>query len=296
MLNEFYCIQRVEQAFEISRKAYRDYFYQSVQKSKYDGINRDACLTAIDKLLTLYTGLRKTRAWHNEMIRNSSNDKYLTFALDVFLRQHKFLLKFQRALRLFQNEQQLVSQYIKRLQGIDKRELINEEIQLGIQLFYIELFFNYEMKIDECIPRYKVHIELAESTEKEESNDFIRLGYGEKNNDVLLKIHSALQKVYIDESFENFKMHFEDVYPSGKIRFIGSQANLINLFFWNDGFEKMGLKIENGSPINVIIKHFKNKDGKDFTWDSLNAQENKMVEKPRNFDKMKKLLEELMVI
>lgn len=281
-------IEKIDQLFAASRRYYNTFFFDRTLEHK------KRCIDIISRQLNTYQTLNSVHNWFkDEIIEGFSNNEnlYVSFCEGVFARQFKFISQFKQALKLYVENNEEANVLLKRYSGIDNRALEDEDLIKGMQLSFIFAFKSLESIVNEFAHSYTSLMPIEdENFSYEQSNSYIKLNYGFNNDKVILMIYEALNKGYIDNTFDEFNSHFNDVKQIKKIKFIDSNANLINLFFGLQHLGLPGIKILNSSVLQTIINHFENKNGSAFDYKSLESQSQKYVEKPRNFEPIRILL------
>lgn len=287
-MDSYHYIEKIDQLFAASRRHYNTFFFDRTLEHK------KRCIDIISRQLNTYQTLNSVHNWFkDEIIEGFSNKEnpYGNFCEGVFARQFKFISQFKQALKLYVENNEEADVLLKRYSGIDRRVLLDDELLTGMHLSYIFAFNTLEGLVNEFAHSYHSLMPVKdEAFSYIQSNDFIRLNYGSNNDNAVDLIFNGLKMHYIDNTFDEFKAHFNNVKQGKKIKFIGSNANLINLFFGVPFLEIIGLEIFNDSKLKTIIDHFETENGSQFDYKSLESQSQKPIKAPRNFTHLKTLL------
>lgn len=291
-------IERINYLFDLSRNAYDNFKYSVEAKQNQFNTSRSACFQQTLLLVETYETFSRTKKWFKEIEINNSSINYNQLSREIFSRQYKFISSFKKAIKIFYDDKSLTSAFHKRLHGFDRRPFQSrDEVLLAMQLFLIQVFDMYEIKLNEYLVDYTRYLQKLETNNDEySSNDYIKLDYGDRNDDALNFIYIGLQGSYINISLNEFKKHFLDFKCEQRIIFIGSQANLINLFFGVENLFLEGIKVKNENKFQLIRNHFEFKENCIIPLKGLIAQQAKMITNPRGFKAMEQLLKKLMVV
>lgn len=281
-------IKKIDDLFSRSRKYYNKFFFER----SVDNNNR--CHDIIGDQLSSYNTYNSIHKWFkDELVQGFANkdSSYINFCEGVFNRQFKFIEKFTQAMHIYVEDGEAKNNYLKRYNGIDTRKLEDNELLLGMQTYFILGYSVLESIVDEFAYSYKSLMPVKDiDFSYQPSSNHIRLDYGMSNEKALIIIYEALKMTYIDNTFEEFSAHFKVGRSDKKIKFIGTNANIVNLFFGVTYQSIDGIKISNSSKLDTIITHFENKNGMAFNYRSLESQSQKPIKNPREFEKIKTLL------
>ncbi|WP_175635101.1 hypothetical protein [Pedobacter ghigonis] len=287
-MDSYHYIKKIDQLFSASRRHYNTFFFDRTLEHK------KRCIDIVSSQLNTYQTLNTVHNWFKDEIIegfSSKENSYVNFCQGVLARQFKFISQFKQALKLYVENKEETDTLLKRYSGVDNRVLVDGDLLLGMQLSYIFAFSTMEGLVNEFAHSYHIQMPIKdEAFSYVQSNVFIRLNYGVNNDDAVKIIFNGLITHYIDNTFDEFEAHFKNVKQGKKIKFIGSNANLINLFFGVPFLEITGLEIFSDSKLKTIIDHFETENGSPFDYKSLESQSQKPIKAPRNFTHLKTLL------
>lgn len=102
--------------------------------------------------------------------------------------------------------------------------------------------------------------------------NYIQLDYGDKRHEVMRHVYNYLNGSNFDITYEDFKRHFLPPKAFRKITWRGGKALLALLFYGSNNNKTFGpvprLKLVN-NPTKVILEHFVDENGKDFSADVI---------------------------
>lgn len=177
-------------------------------------------------------------------------------------------------------------------------ELTTENFLRAIQIHFLECFLTFEEEFYLGYPLYQKCISNESNTVRNSYiPEYIRLDYGDNNNEVLKLIYETLKKGYIEPmTFEEFEAYFDSGSPRKKIRWLKNDVLLLLLFQGRDidvpreGFKQLMIKTSN-RPIKIICDNFLKKNGREFVSKHLDrSRKNLLSERNHGADEIISLL------